>query len=289
MSITLLQRFLYRGYLQIACCDLIRSSHPCLWLITWDPTQRRASRPLAIQKDGTWYTYGWDLTKNICEVYGQHGYIRTNYSYSPFSEVMSNGDVTQPIQWSAEFYDSELGFVYYNYRYYSVSCGRWIQRDLLSETDFANIYDFCGNASINTTDYLGLRFFKCPEESFAGIDEAGKAAIATWNQVSIQENLEHGGYICECRAWLWTCDAVYYYTHTRGSAVELDLAGTECPWYDRTGADWHTHGAYDPGYYNEEFSATDINTNNAGGFSGYLGTPSGAVRRYTPGEGVQNL
>ena len=288
-NVTLHQRFLYRGYLQIACCDLTRSNHPCLWLITWDPTQPVATRPLAIQKDGTWYTYGWDLTKNICEVYGQHGYIRTNYSYSPFSEVMSNGDVTQPIQWSAEFYDSELGFVYYNYRYYSVSCGRWIQRDLLSETDFANIYDFCGNTSINTTDYLGLRFFKCPEESFASIDEAGKAAIATWNPVSIQENLEHGGYICECRAWLWTCDAAYYCTHTRGAAVELDLAGTECPWYDRTVADWHTHAAYDPGYDNEEFSRDDTDTNDAGGFPGYLGTPSGAVRRYTPGEGVQNL
>ena len=34
-----------------------------------------ATRPLAIQKDGTWYTYGWDLTKNICEVYGPNGNI----------------------------------------------------------------------------------------------------------------------------------------------------------------------------------------------------------------------
>ena len=72
-GVTLHQRFLYRGYLQIACCDLSRSNHPCLWLITWDPSQPVATRPLAIQKDGTWYTYGWDLTKNICEVYGQHG------------------------------------------------------------------------------------------------------------------------------------------------------------------------------------------------------------------------
>ena len=29
-SITLHQRYLYRGYLQIACCDLTRSNHPCL-------------------------------------------------------------------------------------------------------------------------------------------------------------------------------------------------------------------------------------------------------------------
>ena len=36
-----------------------------------------ATRPLVIQKDGSWFTYGWDLTKNICELYGQHGYIHT--------------------------------------------------------------------------------------------------------------------------------------------------------------------------------------------------------------------
>ncbi len=39
-----------------------------------------ATRPLAIQKDGTWYTYGWDLTKNICEVYGQHGFCWQHFS-----------------------------------------------------------------------------------------------------------------------------------------------------------------------------------------------------------------
>jgi len=82
-SITLHQRYLYRGYLQIACCDLTRSNHPALWLITWDPTQPIATRPLAIQKDATWYTYGWDLTKNICELYSTGGGIATSYTYPP--------------------------------------------------------------------------------------------------------------------------------------------------------------------------------------------------------------
>ncbi len=109
-------RFIYRGYLQIACCDLTRSSRPCLWLITWDPTQPVATRPLSIQKDGTWYTYGWDLTKNICEVFGQNGYIHSTYTYTPFGSVTTSGDVTQPIQWSSEYYDNELALVYYNYR-----------------------------------------------------------------------------------------------------------------------------------------------------------------------------
>lgn len=41
----------------------------------WTPSQPTATRPLAIQKAGTWFTYGYDITKNICEVFGQHGYI----------------------------------------------------------------------------------------------------------------------------------------------------------------------------------------------------------------------
>ena len=153
-SVTLHQRFLYRGYLQIACCDLTRSNHPCLCLITWDPFQPVATRPLAIQKDGTWYTYGWDLTKNICEVYGQHGYIRTNYSYSPYGEVTISGDVTQPIQWSSEYSDSEIDLVYYNYRHYSPLDGKWIGRDMVISS--RNEYLFCSNASIGRFDFLGL-------------------------------------------------------------------------------------------------------------------------------------
>ncbi len=33
-TITLHQRYIYRGYLQVAAGDLTRGGHPCLWLIT---------------------------------------------------------------------------------------------------------------------------------------------------------------------------------------------------------------------------------------------------------------
>ncbi len=59
-SVSLHQRYIYRGYLQIACIDITRNHHPALWYITWDTTQTDAYRPLAIQINGTWYTYGWD-------------------------------------------------------------------------------------------------------------------------------------------------------------------------------------------------------------------------------------
>ena len=41
--------------------------------VTWDPSQATVTRPLAIQKDGTWFTYGYDITKNVCEVFGADG------------------------------------------------------------------------------------------------------------------------------------------------------------------------------------------------------------------------
>ena len=155
-SVTLHQRFLYRGYLQIACCDLTRSNHPCLWLITWDPSQPVATRPLAIQKDGTWYTYGWDLTKNICEVYGQHGYIRTSYAYSPYGKSNEDGDIEQPIQWSSEYNDRETMLAYYNNRYY-IENGRFINRDTIQELGGSNLYQYVLNNPVIASDVLGNR------------------------------------------------------------------------------------------------------------------------------------
>ena len=154
--VTLHQRYIYRGYLQIACFDLTRSNHPTLWFITWDPAQATATRPLAIQKDGTWYTYGLDLTKNVCEVFSSSGAIRTTYTYTPYGKVISNGDIEQPIQWSCEMYDSESNLIYYNWRYYNVSSGKFIHRDKLNESHGINLYNFASNSPAINIDIRGL-------------------------------------------------------------------------------------------------------------------------------------
>ena len=134
------------------------------------------------QKDSTWYTYGWDLTKNICELYGQHGYLRTAYTYTPYGQVTAEGDVeqsprglgggldkprsefapqgragngvpaSQPIQWSSEFNDTELGLIYYNYRHYNPVDGRWTGRDLYLN---ASLYQFCCNIPTSYFDNKG--------------------------------------------------------------------------------------------------------------------------------------
>ncbi len=86
----------------------------------------------------------------ICEIFCPAGYPRTTYTYSPFGEVSASGDVIQPIQWSSEVWDGELGLVYYNYRYYNSITSCWLSKDIF----FAeNEYSFCKNAL--TYDILG--------------------------------------------------------------------------------------------------------------------------------------
>ena len=111
-----------------------------------------STRPLAIQKDGSWFTYGWDLTKNICEVYRTNGTLGTGYTYTPYGLVSASGAIEQPIQWSSEFNDTELGLIYYNYRHYNPMDGRWTGRDLIESL---NSYIVVLLSPIQKFDYLG--------------------------------------------------------------------------------------------------------------------------------------
>ncbi len=157
---TLNERYIYRGYLQIAAYDLREghAEHPDLRFIIWDPTQEIATRPLAIRENGVWYTYGWNLTKNICELYGQEGFIRTIYTYSPYGQVIAEGDVIQPIRWGSEYHDAETGLVYYNYRYYNPLDGRWTRRDPRKSRIGAitNLYRYTSGTPVLSLDILGL-------------------------------------------------------------------------------------------------------------------------------------
>lgn len=97
---------------------------------------------------------------NICEVFGAAGYIRTNYTYSPFGEVTASGDVTQPLQWSSEFFDTELSLVYYNFRYFAAHSGSWLTQDIIREKHTPNLYLYNFNNPISSIDMLGLKIYK---------------------------------------------------------------------------------------------------------------------------------
>ena len=154
-SVILNHRYLYRGHLQIAALDLTRTTLNALWYILWDPTEPVATRPLAIQTAGSWFAYGWDLTKNVMELYKSNGTIANSYSYAPFGEVTQRGNITNPLQWSSEMFDGELGLVYYNYRHYTPHDGRWISRDPIAEQEELNLYAFVRNNPATAYDRWG--------------------------------------------------------------------------------------------------------------------------------------
>ncbi|WP_205880842.1 RHS repeat-associated core domain-containing protein [Limisphaera ngatamarikiensis] len=50
------------------------------------------------------------------------------------------------------------GLVLYEYRAHSPALGRWLSRDPIEEQGRANLFAFCVNQAVGTTDYLGLQF-----------------------------------------------------------------------------------------------------------------------------------
>ena len=63
---------------------------------------------------------------------------------------------TNPFRFSNKYQDDETDLLYYGYRYYSASMGRWLSRDPAEEAGGCNLYGFVANDAISDADYLGL-------------------------------------------------------------------------------------------------------------------------------------
>ncbi len=77
------ERYLYRGYLQIAALDMLDNRN-VLRTLLWDPLEPVATRPLALVQGASLYCYGMDFNKNVTEVFDAQGTIATAYDYSPY-------------------------------------------------------------------------------------------------------------------------------------------------------------------------------------------------------------
>ncbi len=156
----------YDGSLYSSISNGITSTH------RYEPN-RNLLTSIVDEKDGT------TLSKNVTELYDASGAVATIYQYSPFGAVEASGSEPNlnPIQWSSEVYDSELGLVYYKapegffclgdwrnlrsnvcpkgespmgwgrhyYRHYNPQDGRWINRDPIGIKGGLNLYGFIEN------------------------------------------------------------------------------------------------------------------------------------------------
>ena len=172
-TLMLHERYVYDGYLQIAAFDVSTDaegteSFTLKRVIFWDPEEPTATRPLAINVLGdNLYFPTVDLTKNVCELVDFYGDVAATYDYAPFGAVSAGTPAgtavpANPFQWSSEVYDSELGLVYYNYRHYSPTDGRWLSRDPIEEEGGRNLYAFVKNSLLDKTDLLGQKECLCP-------------------------------------------------------------------------------------------------------------------------------
>lgn len=85
------------------------------------------------------------------------------YEYGPFGELIrASGALAKsnPFRFSTKYQDDESELLYYGYRFYNASTGRWISRDPSQEMGGLNLYNFVLNEPISILDYLGLGSWK---------------------------------------------------------------------------------------------------------------------------------
>lgn len=119
----------------------------------------------------------------------------------------------------------------------------------------------------------------CPLAKFATAEEAAIAAMKEANPKSVKEGREYGGWVRKNGDGTFSYDPPV--KGSKDGLTNMPSKGTsDVVWY-------HTHGAADPGYDNENFSGAtgDKGYSKANNATGYVATPSGAIKKYDPATG----
>jgi RHS repeat-associated protein len=116
-------------------------------------------------------THHWpafDGNGNVAALVAQaDGSLSARYEYGPFGEaIRATGAMGKknPIRFSTKYTDDQTGLLYYGYRYYNPTTGRWINRDPIGHDGSGNLYEFCGGDPILRFDFDGREYIplKCP-------------------------------------------------------------------------------------------------------------------------------
>ncbi len=108
----------------------------------------------------------FDGNKDVSELvfFRQANGVAAHYEYAPFGGVTATNSATtvtshdfialNPLRFSSEFADSTIGLVYYNYRHYEPTMGRWLTREPIEEEGGENLYRFRDNDCVRNIDQL---------------------------------------------------------------------------------------------------------------------------------------
>jgi len=152
-------KYVYDGYKLVAEVDGMNNNTQ-LRRYTWNAPATGLDTPLAMYNvaNNTTYYYRTGANKNVIALTNGTRVVG-HYEYSPFGiTIKQTGDMaaTNPFRFSSEYHDDETGLIYYNYRYYNPTLGRWLSKDPIGEYGGMNLYGMVENNPINIWDILGL-------------------------------------------------------------------------------------------------------------------------------------
>lgn len=135
----------------------------------------------------TSHFYAYDGNGNVSALAKTSDSSKTaHYEYGPFGEVTrASGTIAKsnPVRFSTKAQDEESDLLYYGYRFYNASTGRWPSRDPLFELGFTmlsfthgrqtfspdlNLYEFAHNDPLGHYDILGAAVCACSVPSELG-------------------------------------------------------------------------------------------------------------------------
>jgi len=162
------QKFVYDGWNLIA---VLAADNSRLQSFTWgydlSGTLQRAGGVGGLKavtvhtgpEAGTYFC-AYDGSGNVIGlVSAGNGSIAAQYEYGPFGELIRTTGPLAPInpfRFSTKYQDNETDLLYYGYRFYSASTGRWLSRDPIGVRGGRNVYAFLDNDALGRIDFLGL-------------------------------------------------------------------------------------------------------------------------------------
>ena len=113
--------------------------------------------------------------------------VSAKYEHGPFGELLrATGPMAtnNPFRFSTKYQDDETDLLYYGFRYYNTSTGRWLSTDPFEEKGGVNLYGFVENSSMSYFDPSGLDVFLYFWNSSQGTSGSGHVGIGVGDKKS---------------------------------------------------------------------------------------------------------